>query len=290
MTVELLRALAARLQIRRPLVGLDLETTGKVPDVDRIIQIGIIRALPNGDVREWSTFVDPQIDIPAEATLAHKITNEMVAGSPTFGDLAGMLLVGLSDCDFLGQNLKFDLRFLEAEFKRANRVWSYAEAGIVDTLRIDQVKDPRDLSSLLKKYCDGLDHPEAHEALADVRAAIQVFDGELRAYPDLPQTVRDLHDLCWPRDPRWIDAAGKLQWRNGEASIAFGKQFNGRTLSHMAAPCHCDVRRHDRGCTRGYLEWMLTSDFPDDVKTIIRHALAGRFPVYVPPVVDQEAA
>jgi DNA polymerase-3 subunit epsilon len=266
-------ALARQLQITRPLVCVDLETTGKVPGVDRVIQIGVMRAQPNGDVREWSTFVDPQIDIPAEATLAHKITNEMVAGAPTFADLGPILMTGLSDCDFVGQHVKFDLRFLEAEFNRAGLPWSYSAAAIIDTLRIDQVKDPRTLEALLKKYC-GEDHPEAHEALADVRATVNVLAGEFRAYPDLPQTVADLHALLWPRDPSWVDAAGKIVWRNHEACLGFGKN-NGRSLREVASR------------DRGFLEWMLRNDFPADVKQIVRNALDNKFPVHIP---QQEAA
>ena len=276
MTTELLREIALRLGITRPLVAVDLETTGTVPGVDRAIQIGIMRAQPNGDVREWSSFIDPGMNIPAEATLAHKITNDMIAGSPTFADLAGMLSTGLSDCDFIGQSVKFDLRMLDGEFTRVGVKWTYAGAYVIDTHRIDQVKDPRNLTALLKKYC-GVDHPEAHEAMADVRASVRVLAGELAAYPDLPQTLAELHALLWPRDPRWVDEAGKLVWRNNEAAIGFGKN-NGKTLRELVAN------------DRSFLTWMLRNDFPDDVKDILRRALDGTFPVYIPPMPEQEAA
>ena len=133
---ETFAAIARRLRITRPLICVDLETTGKVPGVDRIIQVGIMRAQPNGDVREWASFVDPEIDIPAEATLAHKITNEMVADAPAFQDLAPMLATGLSDCDFVGQHVKFDLRVLEAEFQRLRmRGWPCFSSQASSSLR-----------------------------------------------------------------------------------------------------------------------------------------------------------
>lgn len=276
MTTTLFAELARRFNITRPLVCVDLETTGTAPGVDRTIQIAIMRAQPDGSVREWSSFIDPQIDIPAEATLAHKITNEMVAGAPTFADLAAMLLTGLSNCDFVGQHVKFDLRFLAAEFARVGAAWSFDGACVIDTLRIDQVKDPRTLEALLKKYT-GEEHPEAHEAMADVRAAVAVLHGELNTYPDLPHTIAELHALLWPRDPKWVDEAGKIAWRNREACVTFGKN-NGRSLR--------DLAQNDRG----FLEWVLAKDFPADVKAIIRDALVGRFPLYVPPLPDQEAA
>lgn len=222
-------------------------------------------------VTEWSTFVDPQLPIPAEATLKHKVTNEMVAGAPTFGELAFMLHAALIDCDLMGQNVKFDLRFLEAEFARVGRPWSYADACVVDTLRIDQVRDPRDLTALLKKYC-GLEHPEAHEALADVHGTINVLDGEFRAYPDLPSTIGELHALLWPRDPSWVDAAGKIVWRNQEACIGFGK-WNGVPLKSVP---------------KDYLAWIAKSDFADDVKAIVRDALVNKFPLRA--ITEAEAA
>lgn len=279
---ESLRAIAQRLQITRPIVAIDLETTGTVVGVDRTVQIGVIKARREGDeivVTEWSTFVDPQLPIPAEVTLRHKITNEMVAGSPTFGDLAGKLYPGLSNCDFIGQNVKFDLRFLEGEFARVGRPWSYADACIIDTKRIDEILSPRTLEALVEKYLKRT-ITDAHDALADIRQTTEVLAVMLAEFPNLPQTVKGLHALLFPRDPSWVDAAGKVVWRNHEACIGFGGH-NGKPLRTMAA-CTCGVppgRRHARGCTRGYLEWMVDADFAADIKSLVRDALDGRFPV-----------
>lgn len=266
---RLFAEIAERLQITRPLVLPDVETTGKVPGVDRIVQIGIMKAYRSVaedgavHVTEWSSLVDPQMPIPAEATLAHKITNDMIAGAPTWTEIARKIFNGLIDVDFVGQNVRFDLRFLEAEFARVGFKFSYAEAGIIDTLRIDQVKDPRDLTALLKKYCGETEFADAHDAMADVRATARVLAGEFRTYTDLPQTVAELHALLFPRDPSWVDAVGKIVWRGQDACIGFGK-WNGVPL---------------RSVPKDYLSWMNGADFPDDVKQIIRNALDSKFPI-----------
>jgi len=277
-----LLTIAQRLRITRPLVCVDLETTGTVPGVDRAIQIGIVKAYPEVDgnnecpggcVNEWTTFIDPQLAIPAEATLKHKITNEMVAGAPTFASLAGKLAVGLSGCDFVGQNVKFDLRFLEAEFARVGRQWSYAEAKIIDTKRIDEVLFPRTLEALVEKYLRE-QITDAHDAMSDVRWTIRVLAHMLDAYPNLPQTVDGLHEMLFPRDPSWVDASGKIVWRNQEACFGFGK-WNGIPLKNVP---------------KDYLTWIQGQDFQDDVKQIVRDALQNRFPIRAIAEAEQEAA
>lgn len=262
-----LARIAARLQITRPLICLDLETTGTVLGLDRIIQIGVQKVTPELSVTEWSTFVDPQLPIPAEATITHKITNDMVAGAPSFGDLSPRLAAGLSGCDFVGYNVKFDLRFLEAEFARVGVKWSYEDASILDGLRIWQVQDPRDLSAAVQRFL-AEDHTGAHDALADVRATAGVVDAMLAHWPNLPSTVDGFHALLFARDPRWVDATGKIVWRNSDACLGFGK-YNGWTLQRIVA------------ADRRYCETFLLEkgNFPDDVKAIVRDALAQKFPV-----------
>jgi DNA polymerase-3 subunit epsilon len=268
MTRTRLEWIAQRLQITRPLACVDLETTGVAFGIDRTIQIAVMKVYPirEGEdrplVTEWSTFVDPQVPIPIGPKFKHKITNEAVMGAPTFHDLAPILAGGLSGCDFIGQNVRFDLRFLEAEFLRVGRLWSWADAAVIDTKRIDELQSPRTLEFLMEKWC-GRQLEDAHEALADVRGTIDVLAAMLERCPDLPATVRELHDRLWPRDPSWLDSTGRIVWRNQEACLSFGK-WNGRPL-HQVPP--------------DYLEWMLEGSFDADVKVIVRDALAGRFPI-----------
>ena len=101
---------------------------------------------------------------------------------------------------------------------------------------------------------------------SDVEATVAVLVAQLQRYPDVPRTVEGLHDWLYPRDPTRIDADGKIVWRNGVATIAFGAQA-GTSLADLAAT------------DRGFLQWVLRKDFSDEVKAIVRDALAGRFPV-----------
>jgi DNA polymerase-3 subunit epsilon len=277
MTRELLRAIAHRLQITRPLACVDLETTGVALGIDRTIQIAVMKVYPLRDgetsplVTEWSSFIDPQVPIPVGPAFKHKITNEAVTGAPTFHDLAPILAGGLSGCDFVGQNVRFDLRFLEAEFLRVGRIWSWADAAVIDTKRIDELERPRTLEALVREW-RGEEISDAHEALSDVRWAIAVLTAMLERCPHLPSSVRDLHEHLWPRDPSWLDGTGRIIWRNQEACLSFGK-WNGRPLQQVP---------------EDYLQWMLEGSFDPDVKAIVRDALGGKFPVRA--LTPQEAA
>ena len=215
--------IARRLKITRPIVSLDLETTGKVVGVDRIIQIGLLKIRPSLDVTQWSTFVDPQLLIPAEATLKHKITNEMVAGAPTFGSLSHHLAAGLSDVDFIGYNVKsFDLRMLEAEFARVGQPWAFNQARVIDPLRLWQIVEPRDLTAFVKRFL-GEDHEDAHEAMADVEGTTRGLRAFLNTFPELPLDLQQLHDLSWPRDTSWVDETGKIVGAAGKRASGLAR-------------------------------------------------------------------
>jgi DNA polymerase-3 subunit epsilon len=276
--VHPLTIIAQLLHIERPIVALDVETTGKAKGFDRIIQIGVCKQYPAKEdgtfdpPREWSTFVDPQLAIPMEVSHIHKINNEMVAGSPTWSQLAAMLVEGLSGCDFIGQNVGFDLDFLAAEFARVGRSWSYEGAAIIDTKRIDEILNPRTLAALVKKYL-GEEITDAHEAGSDVLWTVKVLANMLTNYaPPLPHQIAELHALLNPENDQYVDKKGRIVWRNAEASFAFGKH-NGWLL---------------RTVDNGYLWWVVNkSDQPDDVKQICRDAMVGKYPI---KALAQEAA
>jgi DNA polymerase III subunit epsilon len=262
--------LAQLLNLDRPLVDLDLETTGIFPKRDRIVQIGIIKFYPNGDVTEWETLVNPGIPIDPEASAVHKITDEMVQDAPTFCSLSEKLFVGLHECDVLGYNLKaFDIPFLQEEFARCNRVWK--EPRVVDVFKLYQRVSPRNLTAAVKEFL-GETFEAAHDALSDVRATARVLEAMLEAHQEIPRDVQGIHDLLF-KATNGLDAQGKFAWKGAEVVVNFGK-WQGKPLRD-ARSCSCRGRCQ---CLRGYLEWMIKSDFPDDTKTIARNALAGTFP------------
>ena len=270
MNIErLARELAAHLVLTRPLVCVDLEATGVMVGHDRIVQIATASIFPGGSVTTWSSLVNPEQPIPPEATAVHGISDAMATGAPTFAQLAPTIAALLSGCDLAGYNVeRFDRRMLAAEFRRAGVEDPMAGARVVDAYTIFVRNEPRGLEAALRFYEveEGQETRRAHEANSDVEATVAVLVAQLKEYPDLPRTVDALHDWLYPSNPNRIDADGKLVWRDGVAIVAFGAQA-GMSLADLAAT------------DRSFLEWVLRKDFSDEVKAIVREALAGRFPV-----------
>ena len=270
MNVErLAQELAAHLVLTRPLVCVDLEATGVWPGHDRIVQIAAASIFPDGSVSTWSSLVNPEQPMPPAALAIHGITDAMVASAPTFAQLAQTVGALLSECDLTGYNVaRFDRRLLAAEFRRAGVEDPTVGAFVIDAYTIFVRQEPRSLDAALRFYGveAGQAHRQAHDASSDVEATVAVLAAQLNTYPDLPKTVAELHDWLYPMDPNRIDADGKLVWRDGVATVAFGAQA-GTSLADLAAN------------DRGFLEWVLRKDFSDEVKAIVRDALAGRFPV-----------
>lgn len=270
MNVErLARELAAHLVLTRPLVCVDLEATGVWPGHDRIVQIAAASIFSDGRVSTWSSLVNPGQPMPPAALAIHGITDAMVASAPTFAQLAPTVWALLSGCDLTGYNVeRFDRRLLTAEFRRAGVADPTADARVIDAYTIFVRQEPRSLDAALRFYRvqEGQANRQAHDASSDVEATVAVLAAQLRTYPDLPRTVDALHDWLYPIDPNRIDADGKLVWRDGVATVAFGAQA-GTSLADLAAT------------DRSFLEWVLRKDFSAEVKAIVRDALRGRFPV-----------
>ena len=261
--------LATHLTLTRPLVCLDLEATGVWTGRDRIVQIAAATIFPDGTVETWASLVNPEQAIPAVVTAIHGISDAMVADAPTFAQLAPTVRALLQGRDLAGYNVeKFDRRMLAAEFRRVGMDDPTIGAHVVDAHTIFIRQEPRTLEAALRFYAvEDLPGRHAHEAASDVEATVAVLVAQLKAYPDVPKTVEALHQWLNPKDPKRIDADGRLVWHEGVATIGFGAQA-GISLEQLAAT------------DRGFLEWILRKDFPDDVKAIVREALVGRFPVF----------
>jgi DNA polymerase-3 subunit epsilon len=250
------------LLLDRPLVTVDLETTGVHYRTDRIVQIGLVKLYPDGRETEWETLVNPLIDIPAEATAVHHITNEMVDEEPTFEMLAPILAQGLANCDLAGYNAKiFDVPFLIAEFDRCGIV--FLAPRVIDSFRIFTKFYPRNLTAAVKVYL-GEDLPEAHSALADAKASLRVLKAQLVQHEELPRTVTELHEMFVKKaDENSLDSDNKLVWKDDIVVLNFGK--------HAGTPL--------KDANRGYLQWIIDKGkFAEDTKRIISDALNGKFP------------
>jgi len=270
MNIErLAQELAAHLALTRPLVCLDLEATGVWVERDRIVQMATASIFPDGHVATWSSYVNPEQPIPPATTAIHGITDAMVAAAPTFAQLAPAIRDLLSGADLAGFNIaRFDRRLLAAEFRRAGLDDPMAGARIVDAGTLFVRQEPRSLDAALRFYGVPTDPAtrRAHEANSDVADTLAVLVAQLKTYADVPKTVDGLDDWLFPKDPNRIDADGKLAWREDVATVAFGA-LAGTPLVDLAVD------------NRDFLEWVLRKDFSPEVKTIVRDALAGRFPV-----------
>lgn len=252
-----------QLNLERPLAFFDLETTGIRIGQDRIVQIGIVRLMPDGSREAYQTLVRPGIPIPAEATAVHGITDADCANAPLLDDLAPEVLSQLEGCDLAGFNcLRFDIPFLAEELHRAGHAWDHASVRVVDVQRIYHQMEPRNLSAALKFYCNK-EHAGAHDALADVQATADVLLAQLQRYPEkLQGSVDFLGELSGDRK-RSPDAAGKLQFNDdGAIGLAFGK-YKGWSLENIGLN------------DPGYLQWLMTkAELPGSTLSIMRNTLA----------------
>lgn len=256
------------LNLTRPLVVFDLETTGVDVEKDRIVQIALIRCEPGGTRKTLQSLVNPERPIPPAATAVHGITDDDVKDQPTFAQVCGEVEAMLEGADLAGYNsIRFDAPLLEAELERAASGLDLRGVRHLDAMVIFKLMEPRNLTAAYKKYC-GKDLVGAHDALADTTATLEILDAQVAHYEDLPDDVDELHTVCNPDEGRFVDRTRKFVWTDeGQAAFTFG-QYRGETIKQVV--------QDPRG--RGYLEWMLGKDFSEEVKGILREALGGVFP------------
>lgn len=206
---------------------------------------------------EW--WINPGVPIPATTTAIHHITDEMVADKCPFSEVAPFFLAFMEDVDVLvGFNLmKFDIPLIVEELDRngSGGKWPKQNLPIIDVGTIFKLKEPRDLTAAVAKYC-GRQRVDAHSAIADAVETSDVLHGQLEQYPDLSaMTLKELSAFCG-RD-RIIDWAGKLERRkDGEAVYTLQKVRGIRVKDDP-----------------GFGEWMLGKSFTEDTKSHLRALL-----------------
>jgi DNA polymerase III subunit epsilon len=252
------------LQLTRPLAFFDLETTGTRIGRDRIVQLGILTLMPDGERKRYQTLVNPGMPIPPEATAIHGITDEAVADAPPLEAVAHTIQNELEGCDLGGFNLlRFDIPFLAEEFFRIGLEWDLLNVRVVDVQRIYHHMEPRNLSAAVKFYCHR-EHDGAHDALADVEATADVLLAQLEHYGErLTGDVDHLGELSGDRK-RSPDPSGKLKFdEHGQVCLGFGK-YMGWSLENIG--------RNDPG----YLQWLMTkAELPGTTLAVMRQALAA---------------
>lgn len=256
------------LPLTRPLVVFDLETTGIDVEKDRIVQIALIRVMPDRRRETYETLVNPERPIPPEASAVHGIKDSDVQDQPTFAQIRVDVEEFMAGADLAGFNsVNFDLPLLQTEIKRAGGEMDFRGVRHLDAMKIFHKMERRDLTAAYKLYC-GKDLTGAHNALADTEATLEILDAQVARYEEVPDEVDALHRFCNPDEGKFVDRKRKFIWTDkGEAAFTFGK-YQGQSLNEVVAD--------QRG--RGYLEWMLGKDFSEEIKGILRDALDGVFP------------
>ncbi len=254
-----------KLKLERPLIIFDLETTGTDPQRDRIVEMAAIKIWPDGRREEKTRRFNPGIPIPKEATAVHGIFDEDVRDEPPFAKVArgdkGVASY-FEGCDLAGYNIiNFDIPMLMAELERAGERLDVSQVAVVDSFKIFISREPRNLTGAVRFYC-GKEHGEAHAALGDVKATLDVLEAQLNRYRDLPGTPRELDAAT--RDPEEVDRRGKLKWNDGEVAVNFGRHKS-KTLRYLARE------------EPDYIRWMIDNKVVEDAVHHLHDALLGHF-------------
>jgi DNA polymerase-3 subunit epsilon len=254
------------MKISRPLIVLDLETTGVWIEKDRIIEIALIKQHPDGQREEFSTKVNPAMAIPARVTEITGITQEDVKNAPAFGNIAGKVLQFIGDSDLGGFNIeRFDLPLLAREFYDAGIVFDYSQKTIYDAQKIYHLHERRDLSAAFAFYCQQ-ELKNAHSALADAQASLDILVQQIKLYAGGQESIESLKVFDYEPNKEYFDGDRKFRWWNGDLYMTFGKYARKEPLKVIAKK---DPQ---------YLQWVLEKDFSDDVKAMIQAVLNGQHP------------
>lgn len=243
------------LHLKRPLVVFDLETTGVNPSTDRIVELYMIRLLPDGTRTDLHHLVNPTIPIPEGATEVHHITDEMVADKPTFEQLAKEVYEFIKDADFGGFNSnKFDMPMLVEELMRCNMSLNLLDVKFVDAQRIYHLMEPRNLSAAYQYYCNK-NLENAHSAKADTEATLEIILKQAEKYSEFESTPEAIHQFT--QQDKMVDLAGRFV-RNDKGVVCFNfGKHRGKSFE--------EVMKTDLG----YYDWMMKGEFPQQTKQVM---------------------
>lgn len=244
------------LKLKQPIVFFDLETTGVNIAKDRIVEISILKVFPNGNKESKTWLVNPEMEIPAESTAVHGITNEKVVTEPTFKELAAKVNKMIAGCDLAGFNSnRFDIPLLAEELMRAGIDFDMNNRKAIDVQVIFHKKEQRTLGAGYQFYC-GKELEGAHGAEADTNATYEILLAQVDKYGDIGNTVDALSEYSTHGER--ADFAGFILMNDKKQEIfSFGK-YKGRTVE--------DVFKENPG----YNNWIQNADFPLYTKKVLK--------------------
>jgi DNA polymerase III subunit epsilon len=244
-----------QLNLKNPLVFLDLETTGVNVNSDRIVEISYLKVYPNGKEETKTYRVNPGIPIPKESSDIHHITDADVVDCPTFKQIGQSIANDIEGCDLAGFNSnRFDIPMLAEEFLRNDIDIDMSKRKFIDVQVIFHKMEQRTLSAAYKFYC-GLNLEGAHGAEADTKATYEVLKAQLDRYTELQNDVQYLSEFS--AFNRNVDFAGKIILNDkGVEVFNFGK--------YRDTPVE-EVLKKDSG----YYGWMMQGDFALNTKNVL---------------------
>lgn len=272
-----------KLNLTKPLVIFDLETTGLDLVKDRIIQISFIKVMPNGQEERGDELINPEKPIDSQITQLTGISNEDVKDKPTFKQLAQQLAQKFSGCDFAGFNSNnFDIPLLAEEFLRAGIDFDFSRSRLIDACAIFRKMERRNLAAAYKFYCGRKmeEDFEAHRADQDTEATYRVLMGQLDKYApganeDEEKVLENNMDALadFSKMNNNVDFAGRIIWaeqKDGKGNPVLDKDGNPKMIEvfnfgkHKGLPV-ADVLHIDPG----YYSWILSGDFTYNTKQVL---------------------
>jgi DNA polymerase-3 subunit epsilon len=272
-----------KLNLKKPLVFFDLETTGTNVASDRIVEIAFVKIMPDGSIiqrpekrgKEHRILINPEQEIPLETSMIHGVYTEDVKDAPTFKEMAPKFFKFIHGCDLGGFNSnRFDIPLLAEEFLRAGIDFSVEDRNLIDAQVIFHMMEQRTLGAGYKFYCNK-NLEDAHEALADTMATYEIFEAQVERYADTVFTdkkgveskpiVNDmdqLHEFCQRTNN--VDLLGRIVYNENKIPVFnFGK-YRGQAVK--------DVLDRDSG----YYGWMMQGDFPLYTKKVLSDIKNGK--------------
>ena len=253
------------LNLQRPLLFFDIESTGLNIPNDSIIELSCVKILPGGEqriktwkIKPWDYLKQCQRPIDPQASKVNGVTDDMLVDCPTFYEVADEVASWLENSDLAGFNsAKFDLPMLAEEFERAKLAGKDLKVDLhapkmVDVQNIYHAMEPRNLRAAYRFYCGGEDFDNAHTAEADTIATYEVLKGQLDRYPDVLKN--DVASLASYVTKKAVDFAGMIVvGEGGEPTVNFGKH-KGKTVREVF------------NTDRSYFRWIQEGAFTLDTK------------------------
>lgn len=244
-----------RLNLKRPIIFFDLETTGTNVTQDRIVEISYIKIYPDGTEERKTRRLNPEMPIPPASTAVHHITDEDVKNEPTFRQIAKSLYLIFQDCDIAGYNSnKFDVPVLMEEFGRCGINFDITGRHFIDVQNIFHKMEQRTLVAAYRFYC-GAELEGAHSALADTEATYKVLLGQLRKYEQLENDVEFLSKFS--TIGRNVDLAGRIVLDDNDVPILNFGRHKGKSVR--------EVLKNEPS----FFDWIMQGDFAKNTKDVL---------------------